>query len=159
VIARGIKVDVVGVAMNQRHTLATRVHSYRSANDPASLQRAVAEVFGEIGGSGNDVASAETFAELKPIPAELAQKMIQALSSSGNQPIGEQPRSKASPAPNAGAQRPPANSPPSPSGPQRSGRVAGPVAAVLGFGSIFCFGIFFLVLVFVVVRAIKKSRR
>ena len=157
VIARGIKVDVIGVAMNQRHTLATRVHSYRSANDPASLQRAVAEVFGEIGGSGNDVSSAEAFAELNPIPAGVAQAMIQALSSSGNQPIGEQPRSKASPAPNAGAQTPPANSPPSPSGPQRSGRVAGPVAAV--FGSLFCFGIFVLVLVFVVVRAIKKSRR
>ena len=157
VIARGIKVDVIGVAMNQRHTLATRVHSYRSANDPASLQRAVAEVFGEIGGSGNDVSSAEAFAELRPIPVGVAQAMIQALSSSGNQPIGEQPRSKAAPTPNAGAQTPPANSPPSPSGPQRGGRVAGPVAAV--FGSLFCFGIFFLVLVFVVVRAIRKSRR
>jgi uncharacterized protein YegL len=158
VIARGIKVDVIGVAMNQRHTLATRVHSYRSANDPASLQRAIAEVFGEIGGSGNDVSSAEAFAELKPIPAEVAQTMIQALSSSGNQPIGEQPRSsKASPAPNAGTRTPSASPPPVPSVPQRSGRVAGPVAAV--FGAFFCFGIFFLVLAFVVLRAIKKSRR
>jgi hypothetical protein len=91
VIARGITVDVIGVAMNERHTLATRVHSYRSANDPDSLKRAVAEVFGEIGGRGNDTVTAETFAEIQPIPAEAAQAMIQALSSSGNHPIGERP--------------------------------------------------------------------
>ena len=158
VIARGIKVDVIGVAMNQRHTLATRVHSYRSANDPASLQRAVAEVFGEIGGRGNDVTGAEAFAEIKPIPAEVAQAMIQALSSSGNQPIGEQPRSsKALPTPNASAQSPLANPPSSPSGVQRGGRLAKPIAAV--FGSVLCFGSFFLVLAFVIIRAIRKSRR
>jgi uncharacterized protein YegL len=158
VMARGIKVDVIGVAMNQRHTLATRVHSYRSANDPASLQRAVAEVFGEVGGSGNDVAGAEAFAELKPIPAEIAQAMIQALSSSGNQPIGEQPRStKASPTPNPGPQTAPANLPPPPSRVPSSGRMVKPVAAV--FGSFLCFGLFFLLLVFVVIRAVRKSRR
>ena len=158
VMARGIKVDVIGVAMNQRHTLATRVHSYRSANDPVSLQRAIAEVFGEIGGSGDDVAGAEAFAELKPIPAEIAQAMMQALSSSGNQPIGEQPRStKASPAPNPGPETAPANLPPAPSRVQSSGRLAKPMAAV--FGSFLCFGLFFLLLVFVVIRAVKKSRR
>jgi hypothetical protein len=144
--------------MNQRHTLATRVHSYRSANDPASLQRAVAEVIGEVGGSGNDVAGAEAFAELKPIPAEIAQAMIQALSSSGNQPIGEQPRStKASPTPNPGPQTAPANLPPPPSRVPSSGRMVKPVAAV--FGSFLCFGLFFILLVFVVIRAVRKSRR
>src|SRR5262245_13600114 len=91
VIARGITVDAIGVAMNERHTLAIRVHSYRSANDPASLKRAVAEAFGEIGGRGNDSVTAETFAEIESIPAEAAQAMIQALSSSGNHPIGERP--------------------------------------------------------------------
>jgi len=163
VIARGIKVDVIGVAMNQRHTLATRVHSYRSANDPASLQRAIAEVFGEIGGSGNDAnTSAEAFAELKPIPAEVAQKMIQALSSSGNQPIGERPRAQATPTPDNKVQASKAQqtSPPSAQSsnvPQRTGRVPASVAAVLG--SFLCFGIFLLVVVFVIVRALKKSRR
>ena len=39
IVARGITVDVIGVGMSQRHTLATKVHSYRSANDPASLKR------------------------------------------------------------------------------------------------------------------------
>jgi hypothetical protein len=159
VIARGIKVDVIGVAMNQRHTLAARAHSYRSANDPASLQRAVAEVFGEIGGSGNDAGtSAEAFAELKSIPSEVAQAMIQALSSSGNQPIGEQPRaSKAAPAPNKSSQTSPANSPPAPSGVQRGSGAVRPVAAILG--SFVCFGFVYLILAFVVIRALKKSRR
>jgi len=154
VIARGIKVDVIGVAMNQRHTLATRVHSYRSANDPASLQRAVAEVFGEIGGSGNDVSSAEAFAELNPIPAGVAQAMIQALSSSGNQPIGEQPRSKAAPTPNAGAQTPAANSPPPVVAHASARRVVLP--ALFGLS---CFGIAGLFVLLLIIRAIKKSRR
>jgi Mg-chelatase subunit ChlD len=155
VIARGIKVDVIGVAMNQRHTLATRVHSYRSANDPASLQRAVAEVFGEIGGSGNDVAtSAEAFAELKPIPAAVAQAMIQALSASGNQPIGEQPRSKPPPVPNAGAQMPPANSPPPLVAPASARSVVLPVLFGLS-----CFGIASLFILLLIIKAIKKSRR
>src|SRR5204862_6161161 len=124
----------------------------RSANDPASLQRAVAEVFGEIGGRGNDVAGADAFAELKPIPAELAQKMIQALSSSGNQPIGEQPRSKASPAPNAGAQTPPANSPQPLVAHASAKRVVLP--ALFGLS---CFGIVCLFVLLLIVKAIKKS--
>jgi hypothetical protein len=158
VIARGIKVDVIGVAMNQRHTLATRVHSYRSANDPASLRRAIAEVFGEIGGSGTDAAtSAETFAELKPISVQVAQAMIQALSSSGNQPIGERPRAPAASTPPSEAQAAPATAPLPSSGAQRTSSAPASIAAV--FGSFLCFGIFFLVVGFVIIRALKKSRR
>ena len=40
VIGRGITIDVIGVDMKTTHTLATRVHSYRSADDPASLKKA-----------------------------------------------------------------------------------------------------------------------
>jgi hypothetical protein len=157
VVARGITVDVIGVAMNQRHTLATKVHSYRSANDPASLKRALTEVFAEVGGRGNDVSSGEAFAELKPIPGEVAQAMIQALSSSGNQPIGEKPRSsQASPASASQGQVSP---PPAVQthGSQRTVRLKSPVLAV--FGSFACFGLFFLVVAAVIFRAIKKSRR
>ncbi len=160
IIARGITVDAIGVAMNQRHTLATRVHSYRSANDPASLKRAIAEVFGEIGASTDDVAGAGAFAELKPIPVEVAEAMIQALSSSGNQPIGERPRANTPPAVS------PAPSPPAapvgpathavPGGSQRNRGVALLVPALGGFA---CFGGFVLVLLLLIVRAIKKSRR
>jgi hypothetical protein len=97
VIARGITMDVIGVAMKQNHTLARRVHSYRAANDPAALKRALTEVFAEVGGSGTDVAGAEAFATLEPIPQELAGAAIQALASSGNHPIGQRPKA-ASPA-------------------------------------------------------------
>jgi hypothetical protein len=93
VMARGITVDVIGVGMRKNHTLATRVHSYRSANDPAALKRALAEVFAEVGSSRTDAAAdAEAFATLAPLPAEVAAAMIQALSTSGNQPIGEKPK-------------------------------------------------------------------
>lgn len=91
VMARGITMDVIGVAMSSNHTLATKVHSYRRADDPESLQRAIREVFAEVGGTTATVAQADAFEWLEPIPLELAASMIQALSSSGNQPIGSRP--------------------------------------------------------------------
>jgi len=161
VIARGIKVDVIGVAMNQRHTLATKVHSYRSANDPASLKRAIAEVFGEIGGLGNDVTGAEAFAELKPLPNEVAQAMIQALSSSGNQPIGERPRPSqpaVAPAFAPDNQAGPSAQVSSPPAPQHSvQRSVGRFVSVVG--GLVCFGTFALVVLLLIMRAANKSRR
>jgi hypothetical protein len=157
IIARGVTVDVIGVAMDQRHTLATRVHSYRTANDPASLKRAVAEVFGEIGGSGNDVAGAEAFAELAPIPAPVAAAMIQSLSSSGNQPIGEKPRSQAAP-PNATQPAATPNQPFKAQASQRSVHVSGG-KLVSVVGSMMCFGVFALVVLVLIMRAANKSRR
>jgi hypothetical protein len=136
--------------MDQRHTLATRVHSYRSANDPASLKSAIAEVFGEIGGGADDVAGAEAFAELQPIPGEVAQAMIQALSSSGNQPIGERPRSR--PAPTASENQPAPGQSPAP-----SSSASTPVS--LAWGSICCVGFFGFFILGMIIRAIKKSRR
>jgi hypothetical protein len=163
IIARGVTVDVIGVAMNQRHTLATKVHSYRSANDPGSLTRAVAEVFGEIGGSGQDVAGAEAFSELSGIPGEVAQAMIQALSVSGNHPIGEAPppvhssdaQVASSPVP-AAPTPPPAGAPvvaQPPSG-HRGGKWFLYAAGLIGF-----FGVLALVVLGLIIRAVTKSRR
>ncbi len=89
VLARGLRVDVIGVAMDQDHTLATKVHTYRRANDAAMLKQAIAEVFAEVGGnqSGN-VADEDAFELLAPIPLEVASSAINALSQSGNDPIG-----------------------------------------------------------------------
>lgn len=162
VIARGITVDAIGVAMSQRHTLATKVHSYRSANDPASLKRAVAEVFGEIGGRGDDVAGADAFAELKPIPTEIAQAMIQSLSSSGNQPIGERPRASQpavapAPAPPATV-TPPSSARPTPPLPVDAGtRTRNFTLPALGRMS--SLGILGLIVLILVIRALGKSRR
>ncbi len=94
VIARGITVDVIGVDMKSDHTLATKVHSYRRADDPATLKSAVAEVFAELSGTGSDAADAEAFAELAPIPDEMAVAMLKALVVSGNHSIGSKPNAQ-----------------------------------------------------------------
>lgn len=108
VMSRGITLDVIGVAMKQDHTLARKAHSYRRANDPASLNRAITEVFAEIGGSATtDTAQAEAFELLAPFPGEVAAAMIQALSSPGNHPIGTKPAPGA-----AGAAPKPSSAPP-----------------------------------------------
>ena len=159
IIARGITVDVIGVNMSGRHTLATKVHSYRSANDPVSLQRAIAEVFGEIGGSGGkDVTGADAFAELSPIPVQVAQGMIQALAVSGNQPIGE--RVQRSPPPSAPNSRPQGSVAPPPL-PSQSAAHATAKTVALGstIGGLACFGFFGLVVLVLIIRVFKRSRR
>jgi hypothetical protein len=115
VIARGITLDVIGVDMAKTHTLANRVHSYRRADDPESLRRAIAEVFAELADSGTDVAAEEAFEILAGIPDEMAAAMLTALGTSGNQPIAEVPRQTPAPAPAAPA---PAAAPPAPAPPQ-----------------------------------------
>ncbi len=89
VMARGITMDVIGVNMRKAHTLATRVNSYRSADDPAALTRALSAVFAEVGGTEQSGTDAEAFAELAPLPDEMAQAMLKALAVSGNHPIGQ----------------------------------------------------------------------
>lgn len=89
VMARGITVDVIGVAMQRRHTLATRVHSYRGADNAEALRRALTDVLAEVGGTQKDLAEGEAFELLAPIPNEMAMAALQALSRVANQPIGE----------------------------------------------------------------------
>ena len=88
IISRGITIDCIGVEMASRHTLATKVHSYRNANDPESLKQAI---------SGEDA-----FELIADLPEATASAMLKSLSTSGNQPIGESPsmRSVESPSPN-----------------------------------------------------------
>jgi uncharacterized protein YegL len=88
IMARGITIDVIGVDMKQTHTLATKVHSYRRADDPQSLKQAIAEVFAEVGSADGDAAQAEAFDLIAPLPYEVASGMIKALATSGNTPIG-----------------------------------------------------------------------
>ena len=82
---------MIGVAMAQDHTLATMVHTYRRANDAATLKQAIAEVFAEV--STQDVRATEedAFALLQGIPSQTASAAIQALCESGNHPIGSDP--------------------------------------------------------------------
>ncbi len=111
VIARGITMDVIGVGMKQAHTLAKKAHSYRAANDPGALNRALAEVFAEVRGAANDTGGGEAFAVIAGIPDGMASAMIAAVASAPNQPIGEIKAEKPAPveahaAPNTAAHSP-----------------------------------------------------
>jgi len=91
ILARGIAMDVIGVDMAEDHMLATRASSYRRANDPQALSRAIREVFAEIGRTGAGGTGEEAFAELSGFPAEAATAVLTALAVPGNGPIGSQP--------------------------------------------------------------------
>lgn len=88
VLARGITVDVVGVDMKDEHTLAKKVHSYRRADDPAALRKALADVLAEVSVSDTAGTGEEAFDLLAAIPLELGAAMIEALSHMDNRPIG-----------------------------------------------------------------------
>ncbi|MEZ6101504.1 MAG: vWA domain-containing protein [Pirellulaceae bacterium] len=89
VLGRGITIDVIGVDMAQNHSLATRVHSYRRADDPASLTAAISAVFGETS-SDSDETGQSDFDMLSGIPTEVASAALEALAESGNDPIEPQ---------------------------------------------------------------------
>ena len=91
ILSRGIVVDVIGVDMDQNHSLATAVHTYRSADDPVSLQQAVADVvLGESTADASDAGESD-FVLLAGLPDEVAVAALEALAEPGNQPIGENP--------------------------------------------------------------------
>jgi len=91
ILARGLTVDVIGVDMNEKHSLATRVHSYRQADNPESLTQAIREVFAETSADAdamNDAGESD-FELLQAFPAELAIAALGALADSGNEEIGQ----------------------------------------------------------------------
>ena len=101
IISRGITIDCIGVEMASRHTLATKVHSYRNANDPESLKQAISEVFAEVASGDAGQTGEDAFELIADLPEATASAMLKSLSTSGNQPIGEAPsmRSVESPSP------------------------------------------------------------
>jgi uncharacterized protein YegL len=92
VMAKGIIMDVIGVNMGMNHTLARKVNSYRRADDPASLKKAIADVFAEVSVSGQDSVSKNVFQDIAPIPDEVAGAMIKALATINNDPVGHRRR-------------------------------------------------------------------
>lgn len=85
ILSRGFVTDVIGVDMQSEHSLATRVHNYRRADDDQALQQAISEVFAET--STEDQDAAADFEMLAALPDEFAEQALKALSSAGNQPI------------------------------------------------------------------------
>ena len=90
ILSRGVTLDVVGVAMDSDHQLATRVHSYRRANDSTALVEALTEVFAEVGGAQDDVTETEAFEVVGALPEGMAVRMIGALSGQSrlDEPVG-----------------------------------------------------------------------
>lgn len=70
-LSRGLVVDAIGVNMDQNHSLATRVHSYRRADDEASLRNAIVEILAENNGrdSGSSDADFELLNALNDVDA------------------------------------------------------------------------------------------
>jgi hypothetical protein len=85
ILTRGIILDVIGVDMQSDHSLATRAHSYRRADDDRSLTQALTEVFAET--TVDDQAGADSFELLAGLPDEFATQAIAALSQRNDEPI------------------------------------------------------------------------
>ena len=86
VLSRGLIVDAIGVDMKQNHSLATRVHSYRRADDGAALSKAIQEVFAEKVDS-NIANSQADFALLQALDDGTAKEALITLSKPNNSPI------------------------------------------------------------------------
>lgn len=88
IMTRGILVDVIGVDMASQHSLATRVHHYRRADDPRSLEKAISSSLAESAAT-DSVGGDSDFELLADFPAEIAPVVLSALTSPSNDPIGE----------------------------------------------------------------------
>ena len=161
ILGRGLTLDVIGVSMARQHALATKVHSYRKADDAESLSEAISAVFAEVSRSATDGAATAEFELLQGLPDGVATGIIEALATNHDEPIGTRPaRAEAFTARNRPVQNPSGSSRPSapPLDPQgRSGRswllVLGSVGLVMflavGGG----------VVALIVVLSKRKSRR
>ena len=116
IISRGVTIDVIGVDMASQHTLATKVHTYRSADDPDSLRQAITEVFAEVSATDAGQADEDAFELIADLPKETASEMLKTLSTSGNEPIKDysvmrrsQPMSQGN-SPSSAPYNPPASS-------------------------------------------------
>jgi len=88
IVSRGIFIDVIGVDMKSDHSLASRSHSYRKADDAASLEKALTEVFAESSYSDDLNGAQAEFDLIAALPDELAQQALAALTELQGQPLG-----------------------------------------------------------------------
>lgn len=85
VLARGLTIDAIGVDMESDHSLATKVNSYRRADDDSSLQEAISQVFAET--SLDDLNASGDFEMLEGLPDGFAEQAIAALTEVNNEPL------------------------------------------------------------------------
>lgn len=87
IVRRGITIDVIGVDMQKDHSLATKVHQYRRADDAEALNQAVAAVFAESD-SATDQSGESDFDWIAGLPDEFAAEALAAVSKIDNTPVG-----------------------------------------------------------------------
>jgi hypothetical protein len=153
-VARGIIIDVIGVDMQSDHSLASRAHSYRRANDAASFEQALTEIFAESADSSTD-SSAANFDMIAGLPDDFASEALKALATNRNEKIS------VSQTPNRKASSPAANTPigpativPTPNVPTPT---VPPVQEDRGIGVGFLIAI--VVFVIVLFNGLTKSKR
>jgi hypothetical protein len=154
-LARGVLVDVIGVDMKSEHSLATKAHSYRKANDAASFEKALNEIFAESNSSGSSDNDLADFDLIAGLPDEFATESLKALTSASNDQISVAQTNAIAAGPTT--INPPASGPVSSSGPvatQPPGGGGQPGKGP-GFGFIIG-GVIFII--FVVSRLLKLKR-
>ncbi len=139
IMGRGIQVDVIGVNLRARHSLATKVHTYRNANDPESLTKAIQEVFAETDNQPSDAGSND-FDLIAGLPDDVATAVVASLSDIENRPIGSvksganadgEPDGPARQATGNPQNQPTASQPVMPNKPRRRGRSRGSFFIIL----------------------------
>ena len=150
VLGRGLVVDVIGVSMAQDHILAKRVHSYRRADDPGSLQQAISEVFAEVSDRQVSDVAESGFELIADLPDDVVPAIVESLTKFDNQPIGSRPTRGKRPAQADGGDA-------GPSGPSRAAKAARTFLTALGTACFFGFA--FLVLAVVAWSRRKGKRR
>lgn len=89
VIRRGITVDAIGIMMGDQVSVAKLINGkYMSGDDPSSLQQALAKAVAEVGFKDQDQL-ADTFEEVKELPAPFVLSVIKGLTTFANQGVGE----------------------------------------------------------------------
>lgn len=89
--ARGLTLDVIGVGIGQEHALRKNAHSYRSADNPRELEKAIREVLAERVDTSDQTGGGDGFALIAGLDPGVAQAMITSLGRLPNHPIGTQP--------------------------------------------------------------------
>lgn len=124
-VERGLRLDVIGLAMDDTHALAAMADSYQPAQNAQELDRALARVVRIESSSDPGQAGGDDFAVMSALTDDVALGLIQAVTApKGNWPSGKPPSPK-----EAGAE-----APASPSAPES--QPSGGACSVIGFGSI-----------------------
>lgn len=87
-VSRGVVVDVIGVDMQAAHSLSSKSHSYRRANDAASFERALTEIFAEESATSDAVDVQANFDRIAGLPDDFARDLLTTWALMPNQPIG-----------------------------------------------------------------------